>query len=85
MEADWTLATNSFGSPQELKALRDISGDLGQLSHLNSSLCIFELLETKLHYGSCLKSVSNTVNNRYKGNHFTMKRSTIFTGGRLLK
>jgi hypothetical protein len=37
----------------------------------------FELLETRLHYEPCLKKV--------KGNRLTMKRSTIFTGGRLLK
>jgi hypothetical protein len=45
----------------ELKALSDISGDLGQLSHLNSKyhiskvVCVyFELLKTKLHYEWCL-------------------------------
>jgi hypothetical protein len=32
-----------------------------------------ELLETKLNYELCLKNISNTVNNRYKGNHLTMK------------
>jgi hypothetical protein len=69
----------------ELKALRDISGDLGQLSQLNSILCIFELLETKLRYEPRLKKDSNTINNRYKGNRLTIKRSTIFTGGRPLK
>jgi hypothetical protein len=55
------------------------------MSHLNSSLCLFEPLETKLHYAPCLKNVSNTVKNRYKGNRLTVKRSTIFTGGRPLK
>jgi hypothetical protein len=40
--------------------------------HLNSSLYIFELLETKLHYEPCLKNVSNNVKTRYKSN-LTMK------------
>jgi hypothetical protein len=48
-------------------------------------MCTFELFETKFHYEPCLKNVSNTVNNRYKGNYLTMKRLTIFTGGRPLK
>jgi hypothetical protein len=39
---------------------------------LNCSLCIFKLLETKLHYEQCLKNVSKTAKNRYKGN-LTMK------------
>jgi hypothetical protein len=55
------------------------------MPHLNSSICLFEQLETKLHYELCLKNVSTTVNNRYKGKHLAMKRSTIFTGGRPLK
>jgi hypothetical protein len=42
------------------------------MSYLNSSLCIFELLETKLHYELCLKNVSHTVKNQYNGN-LTMK------------
>jgi hypothetical protein len=29
------------------------------MSHLNSSLCIFKLLETKFHYAPCLKFIVN--------------------------
>jgi hypothetical protein len=54
------------------------------MSLVNSSLCIFEPLKTKLRYEPRLQNVSNTVNNWYKGNHLTMKNSTIFTGGRRL-
>jgi hypothetical protein len=42
------------------------------MAHLDSSIRIFGLLETKLHYEPCLQNVSNTVKNRYKGN-LTMK------------
>jgi hypothetical protein len=42
------------------------------MSYLNSIQCIIELLEIKLNYELCLKNVSNTVKNRYKGN-LTMK------------
>jgi hypothetical protein len=53
------------------------------MSHFYSSLSIFELLQTKLHYEVRLKNVSNTFKNRYKGN-FTMKIDYFFTGGRRL-
>jgi hypothetical protein len=35
------------------------------------------MLEIKLHYEPCLKSVSNTVKNRYKGN-LTMKNDHFY-------
>jgi hypothetical protein len=53
------------------------------MPYLNSSVCISELLETKLRYEPCIKNVSNTIKNRYKGN-LTMKIDHFFTGGRRL-